>query len=187
VEGVGGGLVTRTIAVIDAQPLDSSHAQEHRLELAMGGYLTVLAQMKPETWTLQLDGERLHGEFLLVEVLNMQSIGPNFVISEATDAFDGALTVALAVEEDRDQLVAYWQARMAGDPAHLQLETRIATNVVLHAGGDLHVDDSLFAWPETGAVDLSVAPGVLEVLTGPATGHRAMHASASSPERTSSR
>jgi diacylglycerol kinase family enzyme len=186
VEGVGGGLVTRTIAVMDAQPLDSSHAPEHRLELAMGGYLTVLAQMKPEPWSMQLDGERLNGEFLLVEVLNMQSIGPNFVISEATDPFDSALTVALAFEEDREQLVAYWQARMAGEPAHLQLQTRTATNVVLAAGGDLHVDDRLFAWPETGAVDLSVAPGVLQVLTGPAAG-LGMPASAASADRVSPR
>ena len=187
VEGVGGGLVTRSIAVLDAQPLDSSHPPEHRLELAMGGYLTVLAQMKPETWTLQLDGERLHGEFLLVEVLNMQSIGPNFVISEETDPFDGKLTVALAREQDGDQLVAYWQARMAGDAAHLHLDTRTATSVVLHAGGDLHVDDKLFAWPEAGVVNLSVAPSVLNVLTGPAVESPAQQVNASSADPTPSR
>jgi diacylglycerol kinase (ATP) len=170
VEGVGGGLVARSIAAIDAQPLDSSHEPDHRLELAIGGYLNVLAQLDAGPWSLRLDGERLDGEFLLVEVLNMKSLGPNFVVSEAADAFDGAFTVALAREEDRDELVAYWQARMAGESARLELETRTAATVVLDAGSDLHLDDSLFAWPESGSVELRVEPGVLHVLMGPTPG-----------------
>jgi diacylglycerol kinase family enzyme len=168
VEGVGGGLVARSIAAIDAQPLDSSHEPDHRLELAVGGYLNVLAQLRAVPWSLRLDGTTLDGEFLLVEVLNMKSIGPNFVVSEATDAFDGAFTVALAREEHREELVAYWQARMAGEAGRLDLETRTAATVVLNAGSDLHVDDAVFAWPEAGAVELRVEAGVLHVLTGPA-------------------
>jgi diacylglycerol kinase family enzyme len=173
VEGVGGGLVARSIAAIDAQPLDSSHEPDHRLELAIGGYLNVLAQMRPAPWSLRLDGAPLSGEFLLVEILNMKSIGPNFVVSEATDAFDGAFTVVLAREEDRDELEAYWQARMAGESTTLNLETRIAESVVLNEGTDLHVDDALFAWPEAGSVELRVEPAVLHVLIGPAPGVRA--------------
>ena len=173
VEGVGGGLVARSIAAIDAQPLDSSHEPGHRLELAIGGYLNVLAKLSATPWSLQLDGEPLHGEFLLVEILNMKSIGPNFVVSEETDVFDGAFTVALARAEDRDELAAYWQTRMAGEPASLHLETRSAARVVLEHGSDLHVDDALFAWPEEGSVELRVEPGVLHVLTGPAPGVRA--------------
>jgi diacylglycerol kinase (ATP) len=170
VEGVGGGLVARSIAAIDAQPLDKSHEPDHRLELAIGGYLNVLAQLQPAPWSLRLDGTALQGEFLLVEVLNMPSIGPNFVVSDVTDAFDGAFTVALAREKHRKMLEAYWRARMAGESARLELETRRAAHVVLDAGSDLHVDDALFAWPESGSVDLRVEPGVLHLLTGPAPG-----------------
>lgn len=167
VEGVGGGLVAQSIAAIDAQPLDQSHSPDHRIELAIGGYLNVLSRLRAKPWSFELDGRRLEGDFLLVEVLNMKSIGPNFVVSEATDAFDGAFTVALAREEDRDQLLAYWQARMAGQPASLQLDARTAARVVLLGGSDLHVDDALFAWPESGAVELEIERGVLRVLTGP--------------------
>jgi diacylglycerol kinase family enzyme len=167
VEGVGGGLVAQSIAAIDAQPLDQSHPPEHRIELALGGYLNVLSRLGATPWSLELDGTRLDGEFLLVEVLNMKSIGPNFIVSEATDVFDGAFTVAIARESDRDQLLAYWQARMAGEAAALGLETRAAARVVVSAGSDVHIDDTLFAWPESGVVDLEIQPGVLRVMTGP--------------------
>ncbi len=167
VEGVGGGLVARSIAAIDAQPLDQSHEPDHRIELAVGGYLNVLSRLGTDRWSFELDGARTEGEFLLVEVLNMISIGPNFIVSEATDVFDGVFTVALAREEDRGQLVAYWQARMAGEAAPLHLQTQSATRVLLRCGSDLHVDDVLFTWPESGGVELSVERGVLPVLLGP--------------------
>ena len=167
VEAVGGGLVARSIAAIDAQPLDQSHPQDHRIELAVGGYLNVLSRLGTDHWALELDGAPVDGDFLLVEILNMKSIGPNFVVSDETDVFDGAFTVALAREEDREQLLAYWQARMAGESASLHLETRSATRVVLSSGSDLHVDDALFVWPESGGVELRLERGVLRVLSGP--------------------
>jgi diacylglycerol kinase family enzyme len=167
VEGVGGGLVAQAIAAIDAQPLDQSHPPDSRIEMAVGGYLNVLSRLGTKHWSIELDGTPLSGDFLLVEILNMKAIGPNFIVSEATDVFDGMFTVALAREADRQHLLAYWQARMAGQPASLNLDTRTAARVVLAAGGNLHVDDALFAWPEQGGVELQIERGVLRVLTGP--------------------
>lgn len=170
VEAVGGGLVAQSIAAIDAQPLDQSHPPDQRIEIAIGGYLNVLSRLGAQPWSLDLDGEPVEGEFLLVEILNMRSIGPNFVVAAATDAFDGAFTVALARPDHERQLLAYWQARMAGEPASLELETHLAARVVLSAGSDLHIDDALFAWPAAGDVELAVERGVLRVLMGPRPG-----------------
>jgi diacylglycerol kinase family enzyme len=169
VEGVGGGLVTRSIAAIDAQPLDATHAPDERIELALGGYLNVLSRLTATPWIMWVDGERVEEECLLVEVLNIKSIGPNFVVSNPADPFDGSLTVAIATEAHREQLVAYWQARMANDACSLGLTTWPATSVVIERGDDLHVDDALFAWPQEGSVALEIEPGVLPVLSGPFT------------------
>ena len=104
IEGVGGGLVARAIAAIDAQPLDASHPPVERLELAIGGFLNVMNRLRPAPWTLRIDGERFDEDCLLVEILNIKSIGPNFVVSPAADPFDGSLTVAIATDAHREQL-----------------------------------------------------------------------------------
>jgi diacylglycerol kinase family enzyme len=169
IEGAGGGLVARSIAAIDAQPLDLTHTPEERLELALGGYLNVVSRLTAAPWTMHIDGERVDEECLLVEFLNIKSIGPNFVVSNDADPFDGSLTVALATEAHRDDLVAYWQARMANDATSLGLTIRKATSIVIEHGDDLHVDDALFAWPKEGSVELQIEHGVLPVLTGPFT------------------
>jgi diacylglycerol kinase (ATP) len=169
IEGTGGGLVARSIAAIDAQPLDGTHSPDERIELALGGYLNVLSRLTAAHWRLCIDGEAVEDDFLLVEVLNIKSIGPNFVVSNDADPFDAAFTVALATEAHRDELEAYWQARMANQACSLGLTTRQARTVVIERGDDLHVDDALFAWPEQGPVELRIEHGVLQVLSGPFT------------------
>ena len=169
IEGAGGGLVARSIATIDAQPLDDSHPPEDRIELALGGYLNVVSRLTAVPWVLRVDDELIEDECLLVEVLNIKSIGPNFVVSNTADPFDATFTVAIATEAHREELEAYWKARMANQPCSLGLTTRSASRVVLERGDDLHVDDALFAWPEKGTVELWVEHGVLPVLSGPFT------------------
>lgn len=167
VEAVGGGLVTRSIAAISGRKLDPSYPPGSRIEIAIGGYLNVLSRLVPEPWAMVLDDARVEGDFLLVAVLNIGSIGPRFVVSEKANPFDGRFTVAYATEADRESLVNYWEARMAGEPAALQLRTYDTTRVVIERGSDLHIDDKLYDFPRAGDVDLTVEPGLLHVLTGP--------------------
>jgi len=89
------------------------------------------------------------------------------VVAGGADPFDAAFTIAVATEAHREELVAYWQARMANEACSLGLTTRQATRVVIEKGDDLHVDDALFAWPQEGPVELRIEHGVLQVLSGP--------------------
>ena len=53
---------------------------------------------------------------------------------------------------------------MAGESPSLHLPTRLASRIVIEVGGDLHLDDALFAWPERGCVELAIERAVLPVL-----------------------
>ena len=64
----------------------------------------VLARFEPQRWTITLDGLATTGEFLLVEVLNMPSIGPNLVLSGEASPSDGFFSVVIATEKQRDVL-----------------------------------------------------------------------------------
>src|SRR5262249_52965729 len=41
---------------------------------------TVLSRLTPHRWSMTLDGTRIEDEFLLLEVLNMPSLGPNLYV-----------------------------------------------------------------------------------------------------------
>jgi diacylglycerol kinase family enzyme len=167
VEGVGGGLVVRSIEAVHARQLPDDIEPDVRIHLALDSYLDVSSTLEARPWRMRLDDEVLEGEYLLVEVLNIRSVGPNFAIANGAELGDGLFTVVVAGEADRDQLIDYWRARLRGETPPLSLQTRHATQVVIEQGDDLHIDDTLLRVGEGEEVRLWVERGALSVVCGP--------------------
>ncbi len=172
-EGVGLGLFARTMCLVDER------AEAGRIELAEGEealtrdlrYLTrVLEQLQPHSWHIEADGIDRSGQYLLCEVMNIRSVGPNLVLAPEADSGDGWLDLVLAGSEDRHQLHAYLAARIAGRETSLALPVERVRRVRIVAGGqEVQVDDEIERPSEDpGAVgamlDIGVEPGALQVL-----------------------
>jgi diacylglycerol kinase family enzyme len=172
-EGVGLGLFARTMCLVDER------AEAGRIEQAEGEealtrdlrYLArVLEQLQPQSWQIEADGADRSGEYLLCEVMNIRSVGPNLILAPDADCGDGRLDLVLARPEDRHQLQAYLAARIAGREASLDLPVERVRRVQIVAGGqEVQVDDEIERPSEDpGAVgamlDIGVEPGALQVL-----------------------
>lgn len=158
IEGAGVGLVTAAIAAMqDASEDESGTTREAKLAWAARGYLDVLERLQPSPLVLTLDDTRIEGEFLLVEALNIPSIGPNLVWSGDADPSDGFFTVVTASEAERDLLTTYLQDRIAGGNGAVHLPTRRARRVHIEALKEMHVDDDVRCWslPETISMEIS--------------------------------
>jgi diacylglycerol kinase family enzyme len=174
-EGVGLGLFARTMCLVDKR------AEAGRIEPAEGEaalsrdlrYLArVLERLRPQHWHIEADGNDRSGEYLLCEVMNIRSVGPNLELAPEADSGDGRLDLVLARPEDRHQLQAYIAARIAGrEPAALALPVERVQRVRIVAGGEeVQVDDEIERpSKDPGAVgamiDIGVVPGAIEVLT----------------------
>ena len=97
--------------------------------------------MKAQRWTITLDGQATSGDFLLVEVLNMPSIGPNLVLSDEANPSDGFFSVVVATESHRDVLDEYLVHRIEGGERPLSLTPRHAKQIEIRGWHDVHVDD----------------------------------------------
>ena len=127
-------------------------------------YHEVLLRMKPCRFTLAADGSDFSGDYLLVEVLNIGSIGPNIVFSPDVSPSDGFLSLVTAGEEHRGALLSYLEHRVAGTPEHLALPSRLATTVEIDGCGAMHVDDECERAAAVGALSLRIRPAALHVL-----------------------
>ncbi|MFN6945693.1 MAG: diacylglycerol/lipid kinase family protein [Cytophagaceae bacterium] len=58
-------------------------------------------------YQITADGTDLSGHYLLVEVLNLPSIGPNLIMSPSADPEDGYLDLVLIKEEDRHNFMTF--------------------------------------------------------------------------------
>jgi diacylglycerol kinase (ATP) len=176
-EGVGLGLFARTMCLVDER------TETGRIEPAEGEaalmrdlrYLgRVLEQLRPQHWHIEADGQDRSGEYLLCEVMNIRSVGPNLVLAPEAESGDGRLDLVLARPEDRHQLQAYIAGRIAGREPSLKLPVERVERVRIVAGGEeVQVDDEIERPSQKpGAVgamlDIGVVHGALDVLV-PAT------------------
>jgi diacylglycerol kinase family enzyme len=167
-ESVGGGLVAESIAMMDARPMSDELPPSWRIDRALDGYLDQLSLAEPHPWSLVIDGIEARDHFLLVEILNIASIGPRIVLSDRADPTDGQLTLVVARREDRQRLLHYLHRRTAGDEPPLSLPSWTAREVVVGSGGRMHVDDDVLELAPGSVVTVSVEPGAVGVLPGPA-------------------
>jgi diacylglycerol kinase (ATP) len=165
-EAVGTGFIPAGITAVEAQTIDEDKSSRRKIARALSKYRDVLSRLKPRRWTLSLDGIPWTGEFLLVEVLNIRSIGPNLELSLEARPSDGLFCVVTAGEEDREQLDRYLQRRIAGGiGGRLSLVPRFAKRVDLHGLDDIHVDDEVLSLTPNSHVSVRIEPAALEYLS----------------------
>jgi diacylglycerol kinase family enzyme len=162
VEAVGSGLIPGGIQSMHTEGHHDGRLTASPIEQALWKYHEVLSELKPERWSIVVDGVRTTGEFLLVEVLNIPSVGPNLELSADANPSDGVFSIVTAAEDAREALARYLQRRVdlpAGPPS---LVMRHGRQVTLEGTGLLHVDDQVVTLQ--GAVSIQVQPAALEVL-----------------------
>ena len=161
-ESIGAGLIPAGIAAAKAQQSATSKPAD-----AVGIFRDALARLQPQRWTIALDGLSTTGEFLMVEVLNMPSIGPNLVLSDEANPGDGSFSVVIATEHHRDVLDEYLRHRIDGGERPLALTPRHAKRIEILGWSDVHVDDQLLRTNTSETVSIAIEPAALTFLPGP--------------------
>jgi diacylglycerol kinase family enzyme len=168
-ESVGAGLIPSGIAAAKAQHGAKAQAGSStpKPEDAVQTFREVLARLEPQRWTVSVDGREYHGEFLLVEVLNIPSIGPNLVLSDEANPRDGLFSVVIATEQHRGVLDDYLVHRIRGGELPLSMPPLHATRVEIRGSTEVHVDDQLLRTESPQTVAMTIEPSVLQFLPGP--------------------
>jgi len=149
-ESVGGGLVPAGIETAQEHPAHKTEDTETELDRALASYSEALERLRPRPWTGTLDDQPIDGEFLLIEVLNIPSIGANLVLAGRADPSDGYFDVVTAGEAERPAIAEYLLALRAGKEATLSLPTRRARHAEITGWERMHVDDEVRRIEEIG-------------------------------------
>ena len=172
-EAVGLGLFAVTMCLVDSRANHREERAEHEdfgLTRDLRFLNRVLRDLRPQGWHIEVDGQDLSGDYLLCEVMNIPSIGPNLRLAPRADLGDGLFDVVLVTEKERDALAAHIAARVAGDDPELDLPVRRGREIsIVAAGAEVHVDDELQRHGEApsavgGLIQLSLLPGALRFL-----------------------
>jgi diacylglycerol kinase family enzyme len=164
VEAVGTGLFPTAMADMDSRSDGDGLPPPEKVAGAIRAMGKVLSKLQPVEMTIVADGVRTSGAFLLAEVLNMPSIGPNLVFAADATPSDGLLHVVLAGEEHRDEIARYLQELIIRRDAALALPSTRARRVTLQSASDIHLDDDVMTGSSGRIVSMQIDEGALEVL-----------------------
>jgi len=152
VEGVGLGTFTETMLRLDARKnIDLSHhdAAEKKITSVLHIMRIRLEGSRAFPLKLSLDGRDLTGNYVLLEAMNIRSIGPNLRLAADADPGDGLLDIVLVSDGERENLHQYLSDRIAGKQVPPALTAHRGRH--LHIECDelrLHIDDEV--WPSDG-------------------------------------
>ncbi len=165
VEAVGSGLIPAAIADMHKRSDGDELPARSKLAEAVRTFGKVLVRLQPREWSIVADGVRTTGEFLLVEVLNIRSIGPNLVLEDDASPSDGSFRLVMAGEEHRDEVDRYLRDLLEGrDDRPPSLISQRAQQVTLEGATDIHVDDEVLPGSPNRMVSMHVEAGALELL-----------------------
>ena len=164
VEGVGAGLIPEGINHgQSANTKELIPDVEARLARARRSFRDILDRLAPETYDVMIDGTRIAGESLLVEVLNIATVGPRIRLSPEAHPADNHLSVVIAAEEDRPALARHLDARWDDRSSHAALRSWRTDAVTASGWRQYHVDDEIRD-ARGGSVSMGIARGALPVL-----------------------
>jgi diacylglycerol kinase (ATP) len=173
-EGIGIGAFADTMSKLDARKnIDLAHHEvpDKKIESVLHIMRIRLDGARPLALKLNLDGVDLSGEYVLLEAMNIRSIGPNLQLAADANPGDGLIDVVLVADHEREKLGKYLAERITGKSGAPALSVRRGRHLRIESDEvRLHIDDDI--WPEHGEhppyspiiIDVELHPESLEIL-----------------------
>lgn len=164
-EGLGFGVFPKLIKKMKAMN-NKPDSPEEELKLALKTLHDIIIGYKGRECTITIDGEKYSGQYLLVEVMNTQSVGPNLNLAPNANVSDGLLDVVLVPVSQREKLATYIHDRLVHGKDELFFGTAIqGKEVTVEWKGKLiHADDQLLEVKKPATITLSSRKGLVEFL-----------------------
>ena len=174
IEGLGAGAFTDTMSRLDARKnVDLAHHDDtdKKIVSALQIMKIRLESCSALHLKLAIDGRDRSGDYVLLEAMNIRSVGPNLCLAAHADPADGLLDFVLVRDDEREQLNQYLSARI--DAKQNAAELTVERGRRLHIECDetrIHIDDDV--WPKHGEhppyspmiIDVNLHPESLEML-----------------------
>lgn len=142
-EGLGFGLfpyLMHEMNKLDYTPNSSGESLQNALELLR----RILTEYKPHFCELQIDDSDHSGKFLLAEIMNIRSIGPNLNLSPLSDPGDGEFEIVLLPKSQKEKFLAYVEAKLRGEEELFSYHTLKGKRICISwEGTHMHVDDKV--------------------------------------------
>ena len=106
IEGLGFGIFPRLVKIMEERKKEEGEPEDPNEELrqSLQELLHIVRNYKACEAIIIADGEEFTGKFLLVELMNIRFVGPNFDLARGADPGDGSFDLVAVPEDAREDL-----------------------------------------------------------------------------------
>ncbi|GAB3324027.1 hypothetical protein GCM10027299_20880 [Larkinella ripae] len=164
-EGIGYGVFPRLIKEMEDHQERSTDSPEEKLNVALEVLAEIVQSYEARPCQIEVDGVDYSGNYLLVEVMNIRSIGPKLVLAPAADPGDGQFEIVLVSENQRVGLLTYVQNRLNGvEGDYWGTALKGKTIRMKWDGLEMHLDDQFIKSKKSRDLRIMLHEGALSFL-----------------------
>lgn len=168
IEGMGFGVFPRLIKDMNKVDDDLVDTPQKSLSVAREKLHAIIQTYEAKYCHIEADGRDYSGKYLMVELMNIASIGPNLVLAPMADPGDGFFDLILIAESQKDEFISYVKDKQEGKEGRIDAQVIKAKNVTLQWEGKLaHIDDNLIFMDDGQKLKIEMLKGVLDFLVLP--------------------
>jgi diacylglycerol kinase family enzyme len=165
IESYGHGVFPRLMKEMKKLDKSQFESPEQKITTALQLLYHIINNYKPKICKLKIDGKDYTGKFLLVEIMNTSSIGPNLHLAPFADPGDGFFEVILISENQRQEFASYVKGKLEGKEESPFFTALKAKKIqIFWEGTALHADDEHILLDDPADVQIEVQSGLLEFL-----------------------
>src|SRR5687768_1332332 len=164
-ESFGYGLFPKLMQQMKKQKKNEIEDPKEKLQAALEILHDLILNASVKKCSLQINGRDYSGNLLLLEVMNIQSIGPNLNLAPDADPGDGEFDVVMITEKQREALLVYVAKKIQGTEIPFEFPIIKAKKLtVLWDGRHSHVDDEYCNIEKAVEIKIELREALLEFL-----------------------
>lgn len=164
-EGFGYGLFPKLMLEMKRLKKNDIEDPKEQIQAALELLYELVLSIPVKKCKIKIDDIDCSGEFLMVEVMNIRSIGPNLHLAPDADPGDGKFDVVLITEKQRKHLAEYVRNKIDGLEVPFDFPLLKGKNLTISWDGKhVHVDDEYHKLENPADIRISLREGLLDFL-----------------------
>jgi diacylglycerol kinase (ATP) len=166
IESFGFGIFPRLIKKMKKLESHKTDTPKKEFETALLILIDLVRTYETVPCSIIIDGKKDHtGNYIMVEVMNIRSLGPRLVLAPEADPGDGYFDVLLVSERQREQLINYIEKISRGVKGRFPFKTIKGRNIQINwSGKDVHIDDQLIKKYKPAPLEIKLLDAMIDFL-----------------------
>lgn len=164
-ESLGFGIFPYLMMEMKKRKEVEEEEPEEKLRFTLNLLRKIVKSYEPRYCHLEINGKDYSGTYLLAEVMNTRSIGPNLHLAPDADPGDGFFEVVLVPESEKDKFYKYVDELAEGSKPIYDFHPLPARQITISWDGThLHIDDFTEKIEKCAEIRIEVKEALLQFL-----------------------